>query len=363
MTQRERQLLNWIEENPLISQQELAEKAGITRSSVAVHISNLMKKGCIAGKGYIVRTAPYAAVVGGVNMDIGGWPAETPVAHDSNPGRVRMSLGGVGRNIAHNMALLGLDVRLLTVFGDDLNAQKIAASCAELGIDVSHSPFLPDEHTSTYLFITDERGDMSLAVNDMDIYRRLTPQFLAQRQKLLDGAQVVAADTNPPAETLRYLADHCTAPIFCDPVSTAKAEKLRPILGKLHTLKPNRMEAELLSGVKIRDKKSLRLAAEKLLETGLRRVFISLGSDGVFAADHERAIHLPVIPGTMVNTTGCGDAFMAAIIYAYLRGTDLANTARMGLAAASIAMESAETINPAMREDELLRRAETVKML
>ena len=68
MTQRERQLLNWIKENPLISQQELAEKAGITRSSVAVHISNLMKKGCIAGKGYIVRTAPYAAVVGGVNM-------------------------------------------------------------------------------------------------------------------------------------------------------------------------------------------------------------------------------------------------------------------------------------------------------
>ena len=49
MTQRERQLLNWIEENPLISQQELADKAGITRSSVAVHISNLMKKGYITG--------------------------------------------------------------------------------------------------------------------------------------------------------------------------------------------------------------------------------------------------------------------------------------------------------------------------
>ena len=64
MTQRERQLLNWIEENPLISQQELADKAGITRSSVAVHISNLMKKGYITGKGYIVHTAPYVTVVG-----------------------------------------------------------------------------------------------------------------------------------------------------------------------------------------------------------------------------------------------------------------------------------------------------------
>ena len=81
MTQRERQLLNWIEENPLISQQELADKAGITRSSVAVHISNLMKKGYITGKGYIVHTAPYVTVVGGVNMDIGGWPGEVPVMH------------------------------------------------------------------------------------------------------------------------------------------------------------------------------------------------------------------------------------------------------------------------------------------
>ena len=44
ITERERQLLDWIAENPLISQQELADKAGITRSSVAVHISNLMKK-------------------------------------------------------------------------------------------------------------------------------------------------------------------------------------------------------------------------------------------------------------------------------------------------------------------------------
>ena len=58
MTQRERQILNWIKENPMISQQELADKAGITRSSAAVHISNLMKKGYISGKGYIVRTPP-----------------------------------------------------------------------------------------------------------------------------------------------------------------------------------------------------------------------------------------------------------------------------------------------------------------
>ena len=333
MTQRERQLLNWIEENPLISQQELADKAGITRSSVAVHISNLMKKGYITGKGYIVHTAPYVTVVGGVNMDIGGWPGEVP---------------------AHNMALLGMDVRMVTVFGDDINAQKIAASCGELGIDISQSPIIPEGRTSTYLFITDEKGDMALAVSDMEIYKHLTPQMLAQRQTLLNASQAVVLDTNLPAESIQYLADHCTTPLFADPVSV----KLKPVLGKLHTLKPNRIEAELLSGVKITDDASLRKAAETLLDTGLHRVFISLGSDGVFAADRSgQQVQLPPLPGAMVNTTGCGDAFMAAITWAYLQGTDLTDTAKAGLAASVIAMESAETINPAMSEDTLRQRA------
>ena len=169
MTQRERQILRWIEENPLISQQELADKAGIARSSVAVHISNLMKKGHIAGKGYIVSSAPYAVVVGGVNMDIGGVSAGPLVPADSNPGAVRMSLGGVGRNIAHNMALLGVDTRLLTAFGDDLYAQRIAASCGELGIDISRSLQVPGGRTSTYLFIANQSGEMELALSDMDI--------------------------------------------------------------------------------------------------------------------------------------------------------------------------------------------------
>ena len=359
MTQRERQLLNWIEENPLISQQELADKAGITRSSVAVHISNLMKKGYITGKGYIVHTAPYVTVVGGVNMDIGGWPGEALVPQDSNPGTVRMSLGGVGRNIAHNMSLLGLDVRMVTAFGDDTNAQKIAASCGELGIDISQSPIVPGGRTSTYLFINDQQGDMALAVSDMDIYRHLTPQVLAARQKLLCGSQVIVIDTNIPAESIAWLADNCGVPIFADPVSTAKAVKLKPVLGKLHTLKPNRIEAELLSGVAITDEASLHKAADALLETGLHRVFISLGADGVFAADRAGGrLHLPVLPAEMVNTTGCGDAFMAAIAWAYLRGTDLEGTARAGLAASAIAMEGGETINPTLSETALKARAE-----
>ena len=107
-----------------------------------------------------------------------------------------------------------------------------------------------------------------------------------------------------------------------------------------------------------RQEASLRAAADALLATGLHRVFISLGGDGVFAADRSgERVHLPVLPAEMVNTTGCGDAFMAAITWAYLAGTDLTGTAKAGLAASAIAMEGAETINPAMSAEALKLRA------
>ena len=356
MTQRERQILQLIEENPMISQQEIAERIGITRSSVAVHISNLIKKGYIAGKGYVMRSGSYAVVVGGVNMDIGGKSFAPLVSADSNPGTVSISLGGVGRNIAHNLALLGTDVRMLTAYGDDAHGQQVAASCSALGIDLSHALKVVGGTTSTYLYLTDERGEMALAVSDMEICKKITPAYLAEKLPLLQNAQVVVADTNIPAESLKYLAENCTAPLFIDPVSSVKAEKLRPILHKIHTLKPNRLEAQLLSGVKIETLEDVQKAAQKLMELGVHRMFISLGGDGVLAAMDGQMLQLPNIPGNMVNTTGCGDAFMSALVWAYLEGTDLENTARAGLAAGSLTMESDQTIHPNMSAEALKER-------
>lgn len=356
MTQREQQILSLIEANPMISQQELADALNITRSSVAVHISNLLKKGYIAGKGYVLRTGSYAVVVGGVNVDIGGRSHGKLVAADSNPGSVSVSLGGVGRNIAHNMVLMGTDVRMLTAIGEDVHGSRICTSCAELGIDISHALRISDCPTSTYLYVADEQGEMAVAISDMQICSRITPAYLAANAAVLQSARVVVADTNIPEESLVYLAENSTAPLFCDPVSTIKAEKLRSILNKIHTLKPNRLEAELLSGVPIEKKEDAEKAAKALLGKGVKRVFISMGAEGVCAAEGDRICWLSNIPGDMVNTTGCGDAFMAALVWAYMEDMELEMAAKAGLAAGSIAMESKETINPAMSATALKSR-------
>ena len=356
MTQRERQILELIAANPMISQQELADNLNISRSSVAVHISNLLKKGYIAGKGYVLRTGEYAVVVGGVNVDIGGRSDQKLVAADSNPGKVSISLGGVGRNIAHNMSLMGVDVKMLTAVGEDVHGNRVVESCAQLGIDISHALRPSDCATSTYLYIADDQGEMAIAISDMVICDRITPGYLAANSLVLQNARVVVADTNIPAESLVWLAEICTAPLFCDPVSTIKAEKLKPILHRIHTLKPNRLEAELLSGVPIREKRDAELAAKALIEKGVQRVFISMGTDGVYAATADEQLWLQNLPGDMVNTTGCGDSFMAALVWAYLQEMDLRDSALAGLAAGAITMESTETINPAMSATALKMR-------
>ena len=116
------------------------------------------------------------------------------------------------------------------------------------------------------------------------------------------------------------------------------------------------MEAELLSGVQIKSREDVEKAADALTALGVHRMFISLGAEGVYAAMGAQKLWLPNIPGQMVNTTGCGDAFMAALVWAYLEGSDLETTARAGLAAGSIAMESAETINLQMSALALKKR-------
>lgn len=356
MTAREAQILKWIEENPMISQQELASRAGITRSSAAVHISNLMKKGYILGKGYVVQKAAYITVIGGVNIDICGYPKAPLVSGDSNPGQVITSLGGVGRNIAHNLSLLSVPVKLITAFGNDFHAARIKESCLSLGIDISWSLMVPEASTSTYLFITDEAGDMQLAVSDMDIYSHITPAFLADRLDAINHSSACVIDGNIPEESILYLAKHCTVPLFADPVSTKKAAKFLPVLEHLYAVKPNLLEAGLLSRTDIKDTASFLAAVDKLLEAGIQEIFLSLGSRGLYYAGRDMRIHLPCYPSRVRNTTGAGDSAFAAILWAYYNQLSMNEAAKAAVAASSICVESPHTINTDFNEDMLRKR-------
>jgi pseudouridine kinase len=266
-----------------------------------------------------------------------------------------MSPGGVGRNIAHNLTLLGQKTRFISAFGDDDFAAPLLESCRRAGIDISLSPKLEGESTAVYLFIAAAEGVMELAVADMGIYDRITPAFLEARMDGINAAAICVADTNIPLESLEYLARNCKAPLFVDSVSTAKAQKLRGLLSSVAMLKANAMETQTLTGIEITGDASLAAAGRALLDQGLGQAVVTLGGNGVYCVNAQESCKLPVFPGPMRNTTGAGDSFMAAFIWAHLRDFSLEQSARAGLAAASLCIASEETVCPDLGAEAIMR--------
>ncbi|MBQ6928408.1 MAG: MarR family transcriptional regulator [Oscillospiraceae bacterium] len=282
-----------------------------------------------------------AVVIGGVNMDIWGRPTGALIMGDSCPGSVRMTPGGVGRNIAHNLRLLGTEVCFVTAMGDDLLGRALMDSCEALGFHMEHTLVKAGGHSSTYLFLTEAGGEMCAAINDMDICAALTPAFFESLLPKLKGYGAMVLDTNLPAESLAWLCNRARMPVYADTVSAAKAERLRPHLKRLRALKTNVLEAAALSGEKDPER-----AAEKLARLCPGRIFVSLGPDGMIAAERGKLHYLPAYETEVINTTGAGDAAAAAIVWADLRGFDLVSCAQFAQLAGSITCRSAHANNP-----------------
>ena len=301
------------------------------------------------------------AVIGAVNTDIGGFPLGRLSLQDSTPGRVVLSAGGVGRNIACNLARLGVETHLIAPLGTDAFADAARADCARCGVDLSLSPVFDGAASSTYLFIADAGGDMQLAVNDMAICDRMTPAVLEARLDALNAMDAVVLDANIPAETLAFLARRVRAPLLADAVSTAKAPRLLGVIDRLSALKPNAIEAETLTGIPVHGADSALRAAKALVDMGADRAFITLGEKGACCADANGARFLPGAALRLVNATGAGDAFTAALTWGTLRGLSLWECGVAGLAAAAICAESLETVNPGISEAAVLSRIATYK--
>lgn len=289
-------------------------------------------------------SAPRVTVIGGANMDVGGHPAAPLRLRDSNPGSVVLRPGGVGRNIAHDLRLLGLEVSLVTALGDDLFGAGLRQSCEALGMDLSMTLTVPGARSSTYLYVTDETGEMHVGLADMDVTEKLTPAVLTPLLPRINASDAVVLDANLSAGTLDFLAAACTAPLYADPVSTAKATRLQKALPKLAAIKPNVLEAAALTGESDPER-----AARALLRAGVKRVFVSLGAQGMLAAEGERLLHLPCLPCRVENTTGAGDAAMAAVVWAGIRELGLEAAARAALAAGAQTAACAETNPPELK--------------
>ena len=352
MTLREKEILQILKNNPMISQQEIADMLDISRASVAVHITNLMKKGQILGKGYILRKENYVTVIGGSNMDIQGFPNNPLVMYDSNPGKVDISMGGVGRNIAENLSRLNVNTKLISAIGNDLYGNTILSECKNLNIDVNDCLVSDEYSTSIYVSILNNSKDMQLAISHMDIIEKLDESFIHSKHKSIDDSKAIVIDTNLSNEAIDFITrTYSHLPIFVDTVSTAKCLKIKDILDRFEGIKLNKYEAETLSGIKIENLDDVKKSCEFFINKGIKNVFITLGGDGVYCANTDKAVHIPGVKINIVNATGAGDAFMSGIMYGFMNDLDLEETAKFSVGASILALSHKNTINPNLSVD------------
>jgi pseudouridine kinase len=349
MTPREQEILALVRNDPLISQAAIAGKLGISRSAVAGHVMNLTAKGVIRGRGYIIADDPFVVVAGGANMDICAAPGGALRMQDSNPGTVVSSPGGVARNIAENLARLGVDCRLIAAVGADYHGDLLLQQGRAAGIDMSAVLQLDDAPTSTYVSMLDDSGDMHVAVNDMSIVEALDPYRLRTHEKMLRQASLLVVDTNLPDASLGYLCGlPGDRPLFVDTVSAAKAPRIRPHLPSVHTIKAGSIEAEAISGLRCRTERQLAKASRWFHGQGTKNVFISLGDKGIFYSDGEQS-RLEPVPAEnpdVTNANGAGDALFAGLAYGWLEQWPLTDTIRFAMSAAGLTMSHRSTINP-----------------
>ena len=296
-------------------------------------------------------------VIGGANIDIGGTPYNKLIPEDSNPGKISITYGGVGRNIAHNLSNLGVNVKLITAVGNDVLGRELLEYCEKTGIDTSHSLEVEDIRSSMYMYINDDQGDMNLALSDMEICSRITPDYIDQMADVINGASAVIADCNIPQETLMHIRDISKVPVFADPVSVSKSYKIKNNLEGFYAVKPNIIEAEYLADMSISTPEECAEAAEKIISMGVEKVFISMDERGILAADANNIYLTDNYESELVCTTGAGDSSTAAVVWAYLlneKNNYLITASKAANAAAAMTIKVKDSINNEMTGEELL---------
>jgi pseudouridine kinase len=296
------------------------------------------------------RKRPRVVVIGGANMDIKCRIIGRAAMASSNPGTTVLTPGGVARNIAENLARLGVATSLISAVGRDRLGEQLIRDTASGGVDVRGVSHIAGP-TGLYAATLDTAGELIVGVAAMAIVEQLTPRRLERHRRRIASADMVVADSNLPAATLDWLIGLAAGqgvPLAIETVSVPKGGLLRRVLRRrrpMFALFCNRDEALALTALAATGP-----AVRALHGMGVRHVCIGLGRDGMRVSSAEggrmTAATVPALPAKAVDVTGAGDAAVAGTLFGLLCGEALPLAARYGQAAAALTVACERSVNP-----------------
>ena len=302
-------------------------------------------------------------MAGGINADVLGRTLGPVQLHTSNPARAGVTPGGVARNIAEVLARLlpeHVPVRLLGAVGGDPLGAGVLGATAAAGVDVSGVLHLPGQ-TGLYLAVLDPAGELHIGLAAMELTDALTPDLTAPWLAELAGTALLVLDANLPTETvvaLLHSARLAGVRVVLEPVSAPKAARLmHGLVGDLSgvfLIKPDRAELEAMTG-----EQEPQVAAQALLDAGAQHVLLTQGHEGsVLFGQDVPPLHTPAHDVQVQDVTGAGDALVAGLCAALVRGWMLPDAVRAGLASAALTVQSHHSVPEGLSWDAVLAALE-----
>jgi len=232
----------------------------------------------------------------------------------TNDATVTKTAGGVSRNIAHQLALLGVDVQLISVFGNDSDGDWMKQVCTKAGVKLDAS-ITNRGFSGKYTGVLNVDGSLFTAFISNEAFHLITPEHLEKNKKLLQTASYLLADANLSVATGNWLlsfSNQTGIPLVLEPVSVPQSKKFRNInLKGLHLLTPNEDELPVLCSEKALFTQH---QIEELIDKGVENVWLHNGKLGSAIYNKESSITLRAPEIEIVDCTGAGDGSLSGFI-------------------------------------------------
>ena len=264
---------------------------------------------------------PKVTVIGSINMDIVVRCPRLVKEGESLVGSdLKMIPGGKGANQAVAAAKLGAETSFVGRVGEDAFGMQLISSLKKWRVDTSH--ILKDNlvQTGTALITVFDNGNNAIVVvkgaND-----RVTKQDVDSAANIIKNSDILLLQLEIPLDVVAYAerkAKQSGVKVILD--AGPAMECPDDILAGADIISPNETEAEAITGIKVDNIDSAKIAAESILERGAQEVVLKLGANGCLWANRNFFQHFPAIDIKAVDPTAAGDVFTSALAVRYASG-------------------------------------------
>ena len=278
-------------------------------------------------------------VIGSSNVDMVVRTSHLPAPGETIlGGEFFMNQGGKGANQAVAIKRLGGNLIFMAKLGNDVLGRQSVGYFKKEGIDTRYIALDEDSASGVALISVDDHAENSIVVasganmllNEQDVDKML--------EEMCEG-DILLMQLEIPLQTVEYAARKAFGKGVKVVLNPAPARSLpKELFRHLYMVTPNRIEAEMLTGIKIANDADVEKVAEEICAMGVKNVIITLGSKGCLIREVGVSYRIDAFKVELVDTTAAGDTFNGALCVGLSEGMDLKQAAVMASKASSIAV-------------------------